>query len=118
MVWRTTRRGTCRLRLASCTPKLLKSFLQKVSADGFQIVAEEVAQPEVLFGAEILAAAEQQPARFLEDRIAAFALQAAGFLGAHLAEGFVHVGHDVEAISGLNPQDTSRRCEPQVFPVI
>src|SRR5262245_45719480 len=43
-------------------PKLLKSFLEKVGPDGFQVVAEEIAQSEVLLRAEILTAPEQQPA--------------------------------------------------------
>ena len=41
-------------------PKLLKGFLEKVSPDSLEVVAEDIAQPEMLFDAEILAAAEQQ----------------------------------------------------------
>jgi hypothetical protein len=63
-------------------PELLKGFLEKVSADGFEIVAEEIAQPEVLLVAEVATAPEQQPAVLLENRVAALAFQAAGFLGA------------------------------------
>jgi hypothetical protein len=40
-------------------PELLKGFLKKVGADGPQVVAEEVAQPEALFGLQILSAFEQ-----------------------------------------------------------
>lgn len=43
-------------------PELLKCFLKKVGTDGPQVVAEEVAQPEALFGLQILFAFEQQPA--------------------------------------------------------
>ena len=43
-------------------PELLKCFLEKVRADGLQVVAEEVAQSEVLLVKEILAAIEEQPA--------------------------------------------------------
>ena len=39
-------------------PKLLKGFLEKVRPNGFQIVAEEIAQSEMLFDAEIVATAE------------------------------------------------------------
>ena len=39
-------------------PELLKGFLQKVGTDSLEVVAQEIAQPEVLVGAEILAAAE------------------------------------------------------------
>src|ERR1017187_5754934 len=34
---------------------------QMIGSDGLEVVAEEIAQPEVLVGAEILAVAEQQP---------------------------------------------------------
>src|SRR3954454_11101918 len=40
-------------------PKLLKGFLEKVGPDSLEVVAQKIAQPEVLVGAEILAAAEQ-----------------------------------------------------------
>jgi hypothetical protein len=50
---------------------LLKGFLQKVGTDSLEVVAEEIAQPEVLVGAEILAATEQQPRGLLADRGAA-----------------------------------------------
>src|SRR6516164_435292 len=49
-------------------PELLKSFLEKVCPDGFEVVAKQIAQAEVLFGAEILAAPQQQPSGFLENR--------------------------------------------------
>jgi hypothetical protein len=32
-------------------PELLKGFLPKIGADGLEIVAKEIAQPEVLAGA-------------------------------------------------------------------
>ena len=35
-------------------PELLRGFLEKVSPDGPQVVAEELAEPEVLFVTEIL----------------------------------------------------------------
>src|SRR5262249_2083394 len=82
-------------------PELLKSLLEEVSAVRFQVVAEEIAKPEMLFGAEVLTAAEQQPTRLLEHGIQAFPFQAAGFLGADFVEGLVHVGDDVEAIEDM-----------------
>jgi len=39
-----------------------EGFLEKVSADGFQVGTEEITKPEVLLVAEILTAFEQQPA--------------------------------------------------------
>jgi hypothetical protein len=41
---------------------LLEGFFEKVSADGLQVVAEEIAQSDVLLVVEILAAFEEQPA--------------------------------------------------------
>src|SRR5215831_2028695 len=43
-------------------PELLKRFFEKIRADGFQVVAEEVAEAEVLLVTKILVAFEQQPA--------------------------------------------------------
>src|SRR6516162_11935256 len=61
-------------------PELLKSFLEKVSPDGFEVVAEEIAQPKVLLVAEMIAASEEQPAGFPQERGTAFVLHAPGFV--------------------------------------
>jgi hypothetical protein len=42
---------------------LLKGFLKKVSADGSQVVAEEVAEPEALFGLQIFFTFERKRQR-------------------------------------------------------
>ena len=63
-------------------PELLKSFLEKVSADGLQVVAEQIAQAEALFGLQIFLAFEQQPARLLQHRHGTFERHAARFSGA------------------------------------
>jgi len=55
----------------------------------------------MLFVFEILTAFEQQPAGFLEDRLATLAFHAARFLGANLVERFVHIGDDVEAVEDM-----------------
>ena len=47
---------------------------------------------------EMLAAFEQQPAGFLEDRVATLTFHAARFLGADLVERLVHIRDDVEAV--------------------
>src|ERR1017187_5115520 len=70
-------------------PQLLKGFLQKVGTNGLEVVTEEIAQPEVLAGAEVLAATEQQPAGFPEDRSAALTFHAAGFLGTDVVRPFI-----------------------------
>src|SRR2546428_13140381 len=80
---------------------LLKGFLEKAGTDGLEVVAEQIAQAEVLVVAEILAAAEQQPTGLLEDRGAALAFHAAGFLGTDGVQCLVHIGDDVEAVEGM-----------------
>jgi|HubBroStandDraft_2_1064218.scaffolds.fasta_scaffold03183_9 hypothetical protein len=82
-------------------PELLKGFLQKVGADGLEIVAKEVAQPEVLVVAKVLTATEQQPAGFPEDRGAALTSHAAGFLGTDVVQCLVHIGDDVKAVEDM-----------------
>jgi hypothetical protein len=62
---------------------------------------ERIAQPEMLFGAEVVTAAEQQPTSISEHNIAALPLQASGFLGANLIWRLVHVGDDMEAIEDV-----------------
>ena len=80
---------------------MLKGFLQKVGADGLEIVAKEIAQPEVLVGAKVLTATEQQPAGFPEDRGAALTSHAAGFLGTDVVQCLVHIGDDVKAVEDM-----------------
>jgi hypothetical protein len=82
-------------------PELLKGFLEKVGTDGLEVVAEEIAQLEVLVGAEILAAAEQWPTGFPEDRGAALAFHPAGFLGTDVVQCLVHIGDDVKAVEDM-----------------
>ena len=47
-------------------PELLKSFLEKISSDGPQVIPEQVAQAEALFSLQIFFAFEQEPARLLQ----------------------------------------------------
>jgi hypothetical protein len=54
--------GPCRRVLI---PELLEGFLETVRADGSEVVAEQIAEPEVLVVPEILTAFEQQPAGLL-----------------------------------------------------
>src|SRR5215468_9159846 len=64
-------------------PELLEGFLEKVGTDGLEVVAEQISEPEMLFVLEIFTAFEQQPAGFLEDRVATLALHPAAFFGAN-----------------------------------
>jgi hypothetical protein len=49
---------------------LLKGLLKKVGTNVLEVVAEEIAQPEVLVGAEIVAVPEQQPTGLVLSRAA------------------------------------------------
>jgi len=80
---------------------LLKGFLEKVGPDSLEVVAQEIAQPEVLVGAETLATSEQQPAGFPEYRSTALTLHAAGLLRTDVVQSLVHVGDDVEAVKDM-----------------
>src|ERR1039458_9139519 len=48
-------------------PEVLEGFLEKVGADGLQVVAEQITESEVLLVGEILAPFEQQPAGLLKE---------------------------------------------------
>jgi len=80
-------------------PDLLEGFLEQLSWDSSEVVAEQVLDPEVVVVAELLTTFKQQPTRLLQDRLAPFPLHAASLRGARV----VHRRHDVEA-----PQDMER----------
>jgi len=101
MVWRHHVEELSGPRRRTIFPELLKGFLQKVGADGFEIVAKEIAQPEVLVGAKVLTATEQQPAGFPEDWGAALTSHAAGFFGTDVVQCLVHIGDDVKAVEDM-----------------
>src|SRR5215469_11499078 len=82
-------------------PELLKGFLQKVSPDGLEVVAQQIAKPETLFGFQIFFAFEQEPARLLQNRRKAFAGQAAGLSSANFVQSLVHLRHDMEAVEDV-----------------
>lgn len=82
-------------------PELLKGFLEKVGANGLQVITEQIAKPEALFGFQILFAFEQQPARLLQQRHESFARHAARFSGADFIESLVHFGDDMEAVEDM-----------------
>src|ERR1017187_3165212 len=72
-------------------PELLEVLLEQVSADGFQIVAEQITEAELLLGGEILLALEYAPARLLQQRLVSVARQPARFAGTNLIQGLVHL---------------------------
>ena len=47
-------------------PELLKIFFEEIGADGLEVVAEQLAQPEILLRGKVLFALQNAPARFLQ----------------------------------------------------
>ena len=50
-------------------PELLKIFFEELGADGLEVVAEQLAQPEILLRGKVLFALQNAPARFLQQRL-------------------------------------------------
>ena len=71
-------------------PELLEGFLEKVSPDGLQVVAEQVAWTEALLNLQVRFPLEEEPGRLLQQRCPGFARHASRFSGADFVEGFVH----------------------------
>jgi hypothetical protein len=79
-------------------PELPEGFLEKVSPDGLQVVAEEIAEPEVLLFTQILTTLEQQPAGLLKDRAAALC---GAFPRRGPIEGLIQFGNNMEAVEDM-----------------
>jgi hypothetical protein len=80
---------------------LLKGFLKKVCADGLEVVAEQIAEPEALLAFQVLLPFEQQPAGLLQNGCVSFLRRATRFSGADLVERLVDLRHDMEAIKDV-----------------
>src|ERR1700694_5946997 len=52
-------------------PELLKIFFQEIGPDGLEVVAEQIAQTELLLSGEIGFALQHTPPRFLQQRLVA-----------------------------------------------
>jgi hypothetical protein len=101
--------------MASCTPELLKGFLQKVSAYGLEVVSEQIAYSETVFRFQVLFAFEQQPARLLHHWHTTLACYAARFSGTDFVQCFVHFRHDVKTVESVGPNSgRSPRVSRQV----
>ena len=82
-------------------PELPKGFLEKVGPDALKVVAQEIAEAESLLACEVLLAFEQEPARFLQDRVKSFLFHAARLVSADIVESLVHLCHDVEPVEDM-----------------
>ena len=83
-------------------PEELELLLEQVGADRFEVVLQQLGQPDLLFLGEVFRALEQQPATLAQNRLIAVLLERFGFAGAHLVERLAEVRHDVEAIQYMD----------------
>lgn len=65
-------------------PELLELFLEQISADSLEVVAQQFAQAQRLGVGQILRPLQQASARLGQDRFVAIGLQAFGFVSANL----------------------------------
>src|ERR1017187_1489637 len=96
-------------------PELLEVLLEQVCADGFQIVAEQIAEAELLLGGEILLALEHAPARLLQQRLVSVARQPARFAGTNLIQSLVHLGDDVEAVQNMRSEEHTSELQSPMY---
>lgn len=82
----------------SIGPEQLKLFLQQVTPDRLQIVAQKLRQPGLLFRRQILWSLEQQPAAVGQYRLIALSLQLPSLLGTYLVNRLAQVRHDVKPV--------------------
>ena len=82
-------------------PELLKILFEEIGPDGLEVVAEQIAQTELLLRGEILFALEHAPARLFEQRRVAVLGHLARFRGADFIQSLVHLGHNVEAVEDV-----------------
>src|SRR5690349_20013304 len=87
-------------------PELLEGFFKQVAAGRVQVEAKQIAEPEILYHAEVLAATEQQPAGLPEHNIAALPFQTTCFLGTDVIQGLVHIGDDMKAVEDVQSLGT------------
>src|SRR5271169_3671469 len=82
-------------------PELLKVFFEEIGADSLQVVAEEIAEADLLLRSEIFPALEYAPARLRQKRRVTVLSHPSRFGGADLVEGLVQFGDDVKAIENV-----------------
>ena len=95
-------------------PQLLEVFLQQVGADAFQVVTQQLLQSPLLIDREIPGAFEKTPTSFLQDRLTAVTRKRPGLLGAHVIQGVVHLGDDMETVEDMHGLGTALADHPDV----
>src|ERR1039457_4460712 len=96
------------------SPELFGVLPQQGGANRLQVVAEQVAKPNLLLGGEVFLALEHAPARLFQQRLVAVTEEPLGFLGAHFVQSLAHLGHDVEPVQYMQGVDTLLADDVQV----
>ena len=78
------------------------------------VIAQQLFESPLLGGGEILGALQEAPAGLLQDGFPAMARKRPSLLGAHVVQGVVHVGDDVETIENMHGLGTALSNHPDV----
>src|ERR1022692_2432416 len=79
----------------------MKIFFEKVRPHGLEVVAQQIAQTDLLLRSEILLALQDAPAGFFQQRLMAFLCHLAGLGGADVVQRLVHLGDHVDAVQDV-----------------
>ena len=82
-------------------PKALEVFFEQISANGLEVIAKQIAQPEFLLGGEIGLTFEDAPARLVQQGFMAVLFHFASLSGPHVVEGLIHFGDEVKAVEDV-----------------
>ena len=97
-------------------PEKLEVFLQQITPHRAEIVTQQLGQTDFLLGTQVLRALQEQPPRLRQDGLIALGLERSGFLRAHVINGLVQMGHNVEPIQDMNGLAGLFRNDLQVWP--
>ena len=82
-------------------PEALEVFFEQIGTNGLQVIAEEVAQAELLLRSEIGFALQDAPTGLFEERFAAILGHLARLGGTYNVEGRIHLGYDVKTVDNV-----------------
>jgi len=80
----------------------LEGFLQKITANGFEVAPQQIIQFDFLIRRKIIRSFKQTPSRVCKNRRQSFGFQLADFLGSNSINGFVHLHEDMKTIQNMN----------------
>jgi putative ABC transport system permease protein len=82
-------------------PEALEVFFEQIGTNGLQVIAEEIAQAELLLRSEIGFALEDAPTGLFEERFVAILGHLARLGGTYIVEGRIHLGYDVKTVENV-----------------